>query len=197
MKEERKREERNPMKQMFSIKNLVFCALCVALCTVLPMAFHAIPNAGSVFCPMHIPVFLCALACGWPYGLVCGLIGPLISSLTTGMPPAAILPVMTVELSVYGLVSGLLMRFVHTKYTYADIYISMVPAILIGRIFAGLSAAFIFGSKSITSIGAWVTSYFVTNLPGTAIQLVLIPLLVIALMKMRLIPQRYPRKSDK
>lgn len=185
------------MKQKYFIKNLVFCALCIALCTVLPMAFHAIPNAGSVFCPMHIPVFLCALACGWPYGMVCGLIGPLISSLTTGMPPAAILPVMTVELSVYGLVSGLLMRFVHTKSAYADIYISMVPAILIGRVFAGLSAAFVFGSQSITSIGAWVTSYFVTNLPGTAIQLVLIPLLVIALMKMRLIPQRYPSKSAK
>lgn len=178
------------MKQSYFIKNLVFCAMCIALCTVLPLAFHTIPNAGAVFCPMHIPVFLCALSCGWPYGLVCGLLGPMISGIITGMPAAAILPVMTVELCVYGLVSGLLMRFVRTKSNYADIYISLVPAILLGRILAGLSAAFVFGSRNITSVGAWVSSYFVTNLPGTAFQLVLIPLLVLALMKMRLVERR-------
>lgn len=184
------------MKRRFPVKNLVFCALCIALCTVLPMAFHAIPNAGAVFCPMHIPVFLCALACGWPYGLLCGLVGPLISGLTTGMPTAAMIPVMTVELSAYGLISGLLMHFVRTKSSYADMYISMTLAIMTGRILAGLSAAFIFGSRNITSISAWLTTYFVTNLPGTAIQLVLLPLLVFALMKMRLIAPRYPQTND-
>lgn len=181
------------MKKAFSVKKLVFCALCIAFCTVLPMAFHAIPNAGATFCPMHIPVFLCGLACGWPWGFVCGLVGPLISGLTTGMPAAAILPVMTVELSAYGLISGLLMHFVRTQSVYADIFASMIPAIITGRIFAGLSAAFVFGSQSITSVSAWLTTYFVTNLPGTAIQLVLLPLLVLALMKIGVIAQRYPK----
>ena len=182
------------MQQRFPIKNLTFCALCIALCTVLPMAFHAFPNGGVVFCPMHIPVFLCGLACGWPYGLICGLLGPAISALLTSMPPAAMLPIMTVELSAYGLISGLLMHFIRTGKTAADIYSSMLPAILIGRILAGLSAAFLFGSKTVTSVGAWATTYFVTNLPGTAIQLVLLPLLVLALMKVHLIPPRYTEK---
>ena len=30
-------------------KKLVFTALCIAIGIVLPMAFHAIPNAGSIF----------------------------------------------------------------------------------------------------------------------------------------------------
>ena len=40
---------------------LIFTALCMALGVVLPMAFHMIPNAGSVMLPMHIPVLLCGL----------------------------------------------------------------------------------------------------------------------------------------
>ena len=52
------------MKKTISAKNLAFCALCIALCVVLPMAFHAIANAGPIFLPMHIPVLLCGLACG-------------------------------------------------------------------------------------------------------------------------------------
>ena len=77
------------MVKKFGLKNYVIAALCVALCVVLPMAFHAIPNAGSILLPMHIPVLLCGLLCGWPLGLVCGLVGPLLSSVLTGMPPAA------------------------------------------------------------------------------------------------------------
>ena len=45
-------------------KNLMVAAMCAALCVVLPMAFHAIQNAGSIFLPMHIPVLLCGFLCG-------------------------------------------------------------------------------------------------------------------------------------
>lgn len=50
------------MKQSHT-KNLVLTAFCIALCIVLPMAFHAI-GAGATFLPMHIPVLLCGLLCG-------------------------------------------------------------------------------------------------------------------------------------
>ena len=72
---------------MTIVKRSMITAVCVALTVVLPMAFHAVPNAGSVILPMHIPVLLCGLICGWPFGLACGLIGPLLSNLFTGMPP--------------------------------------------------------------------------------------------------------------
>ena len=129
------------MSQMSQVKRAMITAVCIALCVVLPMAFHSIQNAGAIFCPMHIPVLLCGLLVGWPYGLLCSLVGGL----------------------------------------------------LIGRVIAGLFRALIFSPGSY-SLAAWATGYFVTCLPGLVIQLVLVPSIVFALMKARLVPMRYPAK---
>ena len=174
------------------VKKLVFTAVCAALCLVLPMAFHTVPNAGTIFLPMHIPVLLCGLICGWPYGGVCGLIGPLLSSLVTGMPPAAMLPSMMVECCGYGFTSGLLMKYVHTKHATADLYISLVSAMIVGRVLAGFAKAWIF-TPGVAPF-AWVTTSLVAGIPGIAIQLVLMPMVVYALTKAKLIPTRYPKE---
>lgn len=178
------------MKKMSPVKKSIITAVCIALCVVLPQAFHAIPNAGSIYCPMHIPVLLCGLICGWQYGLLCGIAGPLMSALITGMPPAAVLPGMLVECAAYGALTGLMMQLVHTKKVYPDLYISLLVAMLGGRIISGIAKALIFsvGSYSMT---AWVTGSFVTSLPGIIVHLVLIPSIVYALMKAKLIPARY------
>lgn len=181
---------------MSKIKTLTISALCAALCVVLPLAFHAIPDAGSVFSPMHIPVLLCGLVCGPMWGLACGLVGPALSSLITNMPPAAYLPPMLVELAVYGIVTGLMMRCVRTGRLCPDLYISLVTAMLAGRVLAGLAKALIFARGSIT-IAAWATSYFVTGIPGIVIQLILVPAIILALMKTGLIPNRYPKVVKK
>lgn len=173
---------------MSYLKKLVFCAACVALCVVLPMAFHTIQNAGNVFLPMHIPVILCGLICGWPYGIACGILGPLLSSILTGMPKVAILPSMMVECAVYGCVTGLMMRLVHTKKPWLDLYISMLTAMACGRVLAGLAKSLIFSPG--TAPFAWVGTSLVTGIPGICIQLVLIPLVVAALTKAKLIPHR-------
>ena len=172
------------------VKKLVFTAVCAALCLVLPMAFHSIPNAGSIFLPMHIPVLLCGLSCGWPYGFVCGLLGPFISSFT-GMPPAAVLPSMMVECGTYGLVAGLMMRYIRTRHTVADLYISMTTAMVLGRVVAGFAKAWIFTPG--TGAFTWVTTSLVTGIPGICIQLVVMPALVLALTRAKLIPNRYPK----
>ncbi len=180
------------MKKISVVKKSIITAVCIALCYVVPLLFHGVQNAGRVFLPMHLPVFLCGLICGWQYGLLCGLAGPALSSLLTSMPPVAILPSMMLELAVYGCVSGLMMRFIRTKNTYADLYISLIAALLCGRVVAGLMQALIF-SKGAYSMTAWVSGYVVTSWPGTLIQLVLLPSVVFALMKAHLIPERYPK----
>ena len=180
------------MKRMSLVKKSIVTAVCIALCYVLPLLFHGVQNAGQVFLPMHLPVFLCGLVCGWPFGLLCGLAGPALSSALTSMPPVAILPVMMRELAVYGTISGLMMRLVRTKCTYADLYISLLVAILSGRVVAGLAKALIF-ARGNYSMASWVTGYVLTSWPGTLIQLVLIPSVVFALMKAHLIPERYPK----
>lgn len=170
-------------------KNLVICAACVALCVVLPIAFHAVPNAGGIFLPMHIPVLLCGMMCSWPFGLACGLLGPLLSSLITGMPNAAMLPGMMVECAVYGAVTGIMMRLVRTKKLWLDLYISMITAMLLGRTVAGFAKAWILAPG--TPPFAWVTTSLITGIPGICIQLVLLPTLVIALTHARLLSPRY------
>ena len=150
-----------------SIKRLTLTALCIALCVVVPMAFHVIPNAGAVMLPMHIPVLLCGLVCGWQYGLLCGIMGPLVSSVLTGMPPAAMLPGMMVECGMYGCVGGLMM----------------------GRVISGIVKALILTPG--LSFTAWATASFVTALPGISIQLILLPTLIVALTRASLIPGRY------
>ena len=177
------------MKILSPVRRMVMAALCTALCVVLPIAFHTIPDAGSVFLPMHIPVLLCGLICGWPYGLVCGLMGPVLSSVLTGMPPAAYLPPMMVECAVYGAVAGLLLKFIRTRSLTADLYISLIGAMLLGRVVSGIAKALIFSPGM--AMGMWITSSFVTALPGIIIQLVLIPQVVRILVKAKYIPQRY------
>ena len=172
-------------------KRLVLTALCAALCVVLPMAFHAFPGGGNVFLPMHIPVLLCGLMCSWPYGLVCGLLGPAISSLLTQMPPAAFLPSMMIECATYGCVAGAMMELVRTKKVYLDLYISMITAMILGRVVAGFAKAWILAPG--TPIFAWVTTSLVEGIPGIVIQLMLIPTIVYALQRSRLLPLRYPK----
>ncbi|MDR1892711.1 MAG: ECF transporter S component [Oscillospiraceae bacterium] len=173
-----------------NILKMVYSAVFTALGVVLPFAFHAVPNAGSVLLPMHIPVLLCGLICGFPYGLSCGVLTPILSSLLIGMPQAASLPGMLCELAVYGLVSSLLMQFVRTKNNYADICIALISAMLSGRIVYGMVNALIF-SVGAYSFKLWATAAFITSIPGIIAQIIVIPILIVSLQKARLIDKRY------
>ena len=180
---------------MTSVKRAIVTAVCVALCVVLPMAFHAIPNAGSIYGPMHMPVYICGLVCGWPFGLACGVLGPVLSWLFTGMPLLTNLPQMVVELVAYGVVSGLLMKVVRTGHLYADLYISLVAAMLARRALAAGVGALIF-MRGQMSVALFASTYFLTALPGIIVQLALIPTIVVALERANLIPARYVQDED-
>jgi len=171
---------------MSKTKKLVITAMFIAIGIVLPLAFHTIPQAGRIFLPMHIPILLCGLIIGFPYGLACGIITPLLSSLITGMPPAAMLPAMVCELAAYGTVSSIIMRFAPVKNLFARTYISLICAMLVGRILFGVLNALIF-SVGNYSMQMWLTAAFITALPGVAIQIVIIPVIVLALQKSKLI----------
>ena len=168
------------------IFRLIITSLCIAIGVVLPVAFHSIPNAGSMFLPMHIPVLLCGLICGPFYGLACGILAPLLSCLLTGMPPVAFLPSMLCELAVYGIVAGILFKVVKTKNKQVNTYISLIGAMLCGRLVGGMLNALIFSAGKYT-MQIWLTSSFVTALPGIIAQLVFIPVIIFALQKAKLI----------
>lgn len=170
------------------LRQLTLAAVCTALCVVLPFAFHSVPNGGSIFLPMHIPVLLCGLICSWPYGLICGLMGPLLSSILTGMPGAAYLPAMMVECGTYGLVSGLVFGALPGKNLCRELYIAQITAMLAGRVVSGIAKALIFTPG--LSFAAWATASFLTALPGIVLQLIFLPGLILTLTKARVIPVR-------
>ena len=178
---------------MSKIKRICICAICIALCYVLPIALHSF-GLGSILSPMHIPVLLCGLVCGSFYGVFCGIAGPIVSSILSGMPPVTMLFSMIPELVVYGLVTGLLMRWVRTGKLLPDVYVSMVVAMVLGRIVGGIAKALfiaINATGDAFTLGIWATSYFVGTLPGIVVHLILVPLLVTVLMKTKVIPTRY------
>ncbi len=177
------------MKSLSSIQKSMISSMCIALCCVLPIAFHLF-GAGSAFSPMHIPVFICGIICGWPYGLMCGLAGPILSCILTSMPSLTTLPAMIAELITYGVVCGFLSAHIHTKHTCLDLYISLIVAIISGRIIAGIVQAFLY-TKGTYTLKLWVGTFLIESLPGTIIQLLFIPTILMALMNANLIPKRY------
>lgn len=184
--------------QLNKTRQLMFASLCVALGILLPMVFHSIPNAGSVFLPMHIPVLLSGFICSWPFSLAVGIITPVLSSMIFGMPAAARLPAMLCELAVYGMMSGLLFRIIRTRYLTLRIYLTLIGSMAAGRLVAGLMNALIFKSGSY-SIQIWLTAMFATALPGIVIQFTIIPALVIALGRaagMISLPERIEDNQD-
>ena len=181
------------MNKMSAVKKICVTAICIALCCVLPTAFHSV-GLGTAFSPIHIPALLCGIVCGPWYGLACGFVGPILSSLITSMPGPAMLPSMVPELIAYGLITGLMMQLVHTKKLYADPYISLATAMVLGRVVGGIAKALVYmGSGEAFSLAIWASSYFVSTLPGIVCHLILIPVLYFALTKARLIPARYPK----
>lgn len=159
---------------------LVLAAMFLALAMVLPFLTGQIPQIGSMLCPMHIPVLLCGFFCGPWYGGLVGLVAPLLRFVLFGMPP--IFPTgvaMCFELAVYGLVSGLLYRRLPKK--PVNVYVSLLTAMLAGRVMWGVVQVIIWGlGKSEFGWAAFISGAFTTAIPGIILQIVIIPVLVIA-----------------
>lgn len=164
-------------------------AVFLALALVLPLFIAAnIPEIGRVLLPMHIPVLLCGMICGAPYGLIVGVMAPILRSMLFGMPP--MLPnavIMSFELGAYGLVSGLAYQYLRGSYRGA-LY-SLLIAMFLGRIIWGIVAFIVYKAMGIPfTFHIYMTQAFLGAIPGIILQIVLIPILVykFPLEKMRL-----------
>ncbi len=158
-----------------SSQPLVTAGLMVAAGLILPyITAHGYGIAGNILLPMHIPVLLCGLLCGPWYGAASGVVIPVLSSLLTAMPPLMpTLPMMVAQLLVMGLVSGLLYeRF------RLNLVLSIAGAIALGLVaYAGAFRLLVLsGAKNMGGFSIFATA--LRSLPGIAIQLGLLPILV-------------------
>lgn len=175
------------MKPYSKSFRLVLAALCLALAYLLPFLTGQIPEIGSMLCPMHLPILLCGFLCGPLWGLAVGAVVPLFRSLTLGMPllfPNAVC--MAFELATYSVIAGLLHRAFPRKRGY--IYASLLLSMLAGRLVWGVAMAACLGLRG----GSFPISAFfagaVTNaIPGIALQIVFVPILVMLLDRQRIL----------
>lgn len=165
------------------IKKLTLSAMFLAMAFVMPFLTGQIPQVGSMLCPMHIPVLLCGFFCGVPWGLAVGFIAPILRSFTLGMPPMFPTALcMAFELATYGFIAGWLHNKLPKK--KANVYISLLSAMVIGRLVWGIVMFCCMGfDVSQFGFSAFWAGAVLNAIPGIIIQIVLIPVLVIALEK--------------
>lgn len=166
---------------MNKTKKMILAALFLALGMILPFFTGQIPAIGSRLLPMHIPVLLCGFVCGWQYGLAVGLIVPIFRSMVFGTPP--MMPTaaaMAFELAVYGAVTGIL--YAKLPRTKPCIYVSLLAAMAAGRVVWGIVSIPLYGiaGKSF-SAAIFITSGFTNAIPGIVLQIVAIPMIIMAL----------------
>lgn len=171
------------MSSSTKLSRLILAALFLAIALILPLFTGQIPKVGEALLPMHFPILLCGFFCGPVYAGIAGFIAPLLRFLIFGMPP--IFPKgiwMACELATYGLMSGLLYKILPKK--KASVYISLIGAMLAGRIVWGVVKATVLGAGgSEFGMAAFITGGFVEAIPGIAIQIILIPIIVLAIKK--------------
>lgn len=164
----------------FTTRNMCITAFFVAASLLLPELFHMVGGqaAGGLFLPMHIPVFLAGLLIGPYCAAAVGVLAPILSFFITGMPPAAMLPFMIVELVSYGLISGWL------SVKGINIYFCLISAMIGGRLIkaAVLAAAFYLFHWNVSPAASVLTAA-VTGIPGIAVQLLLLPAIAALLRK--------------
>ncbi|MEG0804522.1 MAG: ECF transporter S component [Pygmaiobacter sp.] len=167
-------------------KKLTLSGFFLALALLLPFVTMQIPQLGSALLPMHLPVLLCGFVCGGPAGALVGFASPLLRNLLFGMPPLFPTGIaMAAELCCYGFLAG----FVYDKLkkTSTSILPSLLIAMLGGRAVWGIVSVALYRAAG-TPFGwqLFFAGAFLNALPGILVQLILIPLLVLALKKTKL-----------
>jgi len=166
-----------------TVRELVFSAVCLALCLMLPFLTGQVPQIGGMLCPMHIPVFLAGFLCGPWWAMLVGAAAPSLRYLLFSMPP--LLPTglaMTFELAAYGLASGLLHRLLPKR--PVSVYAALVGAMVIGRVVWGAASIAVYAA--VGDVFTWqlfAAGAFFNAIPGMLLHLIVVPALVLALKK--------------
>ncbi len=160
-------------KSKLSVKAQTLAVLISVISAVaLPQLAHLIggyaglgTSVGEIFLPMHLPVILVGFAGGPVAGAVAGVLAPVISFALTGMPAAAALPFILIEIFTYGLVSGLIGNV--KLNSFVKILFTQVSGRVM-RILAVLLATTVFGFEKMT-VNA-VLSSMAMGIAGIVIQ---------------------------
>lgn len=175
-----------------STLRLVTTAMLIALATVITQTIRllSLGTLSSILSPMHLPVMIIGLLCGWQLGLIGGILTPLISFAISGgtMPyfPTTLVP-MLMELSLYGVIMGLSRRYtignnsVNIVPTLATITVSVIIGRLGGAVIKSLILVVLGTDSFWASLIPNLVSSAVSSWVSIVIIFVLLPTIVLAL----------------
>lgn len=143
----------------------------VAATVLMPIAAHTLGWPVFVVLPMFWGVMLSGVVFGWKTGLVVGALSPVLNFVLTGMPIAPLVPIMTVELAVYGALPALLAQ----KAFRGNLYIGMAISMVVGRLV--VLAGFLMFLGGPEGLPGWLSMQFLPGLPMQAAQIALVPIL--------------------
>lgn len=171
--------------------NMILSAMFLSVGLFLPFLTGQIQQIGNMLLPMHLPVILCSLVCGWQYGLAVGVILPVMRSLIFTMPvlyPSAI--AMSFELATYGFLTGYL--FYKARWQCVrSLYCCLISSMLAGRVVWGTAMLLLLGFKGeMFSFGAFVSGAVINAVPGIILQLIIVPAVMLVLDRTHLRPFR-------
>ena len=167
---------------MSNVKNVTVSGVCLALALLLPFVTGQIPQVGAMLCPMHLPVLLCGFFVSWKWAMAVGFTAPILRFAIFSMPPMPFGLAMAFELATYGLVSSVVYNMLPKKKW--SVYVALLTAMIIGRIVWGAARLIIAGVTS--NLFTWqmfVGGALLEAIPGIIVQIILIPVIVMAIKK--------------
>ena len=187
------------MRRNDTLYRMIVTAAMLAVGYLLPFLTGQMQTIGKLISPLHIPVFICGLTCGWGWGGVLGVLLPLTRMAFFKMPAAPMAYPMAFELCAYGVLTGLLYpwlcRQLCQKLGASRIVVMLATlgiAMVSGRIVGGVAKALLLAGGAIPgaplTFEVFIASYFVDTAVGAVIHLIVVPAVVLALEKARLSP---------
>ena len=136
-----------------------------------PIVAHLFAWPVLVVLPMFWGVMLSGVVFGWKVGLITGAISPILNHVLTGMPAPPMVPLMTVELALYGAVPSLIAAAGSRR----NLALGMLVAALAGR--TALLGGFLLTFGSMEGLLPFVLSSVVPGIPMTVVQMFMVPIL--------------------
>ncbi len=159
---------------------MIVSAALGAAALALPVAFHAV-GLGSKFLPMLLPLLLNGFLAPWRWAVLTGFCVPWISALATGMPP--LYPPVAAIVSVEGAVLGGVAALVYAR-GRRSVWQALIPAAVAGRA-VSFGMTWLVASALGLPPAPTAVAGTLQGLPGVALQLVTIPLVLRALASRR------------
>ena len=162
--------------QSTGLKPLLWQSGLISLAVAMPAAAHILHLPVRWLLPMHWPIILAGLIYGRRSGMLVGLAAPLTNYLITGYPMPHILLPMTIELMVYGFVTGWL-----REKGSINIFLNVGIALITGRVVFIISIMLteVYGD----SFGEYLLAAMIPGIAGGLGQMVILPILALYLLR--------------